>query len=240
MKLILVLILWYNSLIALDPILILVGPPGSGKGTFSQHLKEHYGYRHVSIGDLLRKEVARQTELGKQIGEIIQRGDFIDPQIVRTLLDALISDYAIEKRALILDGFGRNEGDIEYMYSLLLEKNLLPQTLYIYLEAPDAVCASRIANRLICPGCGHVYNASLKTPCDLCGASLEFRFGDSPEVVLKRLKQHRESFENYFKKGLILFPSILYHATSSLEECLIFYDRLALELQLVHSTEDLR
>lgn len=223
-----------NWLFALDPLIILVGPPGSGKGAFSQYLEGNYGYNHISIGDILRREIDMQTELGCEIEEIVRRGDYIDPQIINVLLAKNVVKYQAEEKPFILDGFGQNKGDVERMQKLLEETGLIPRTFVMYLETSDAVCQERIANRLVCSGCGHVYNKVTAKPtvagiCDGCGMALKARTGDTPEVILKRLIHYRDCVEKYNKAAAFLFPSIIYESDGSFEECALFYDNLAKE-----------
>ncbi len=221
------------SLFAFEPLIILIGPPGSGKGTCSQHLKERYGYQHVSIGDLLRKEVAMQTELGSQIEEIVRRGDFIDSKIVHLLLAHIVTNPEVGKHPLILDGFTRNPDDVPFMRDLFKAMRLMPRTFILYLEAPDATCLERVAYRSVCAHCGHVYHEIWAKPsnaghCDLCGSRTQTRINDTKEVILKRLHHHRNCIESYYQEALAEFPSILLDTSGSLEECLDFYDQLAL------------
>lgn len=230
-----ILILISNTLSALNPVIFLIGPPGSGKGTFSQYLKENYHYNHVSIGDLLRLEIERETELGKEIKETVARGDYIHPDIIHALLTKNIEQLQKEGKPFILDGFGQNEGDVEKIYSLLDKASLLSRTFVLYLEAPDEVCLQRIAGRSICMKCGHVYNANTAKPtdenrCDLCGIPLKTKLNDSLETAKKRLLHHRACVETYYLLATSLFPSIVFDTNKSIEECLLFYDKLVHEI----------
>ncbi len=224
-----------SSLSALTPIIILIGPPGSGKGTCSQYLKERYDYQHVSIGDLLRKEVAMQTELGCQIEETIKRGDFIDPSIVHFLLAQSVLDIKTEQEPLILDGFARNADDVPFMQNLFKTLCFMPRTFILHLTATDATCLERIAYRSVCTNCGHVYHKLWAQPidgshCDLCGQLVQARMNDTEAVTLKRLRHHRNTIESYYEKALDAFPAIVFDASGPLEDCLSFYDHLALTL----------
>lgn len=224
-----------NALLALDPVIILLGPPGSGKGTFSQYLKENYNYNHVSIGDTLRREVEQQTELGCKIEECVRNGDYIDPKIIHSLLTKIVLQYQLEDKPFILDGFGQNDGDAEAIYELLTETNLISRSFVLYLEASDEVCRERISNRLICSGCGHVYNTLTATSalfdrCGLCKSILKTRLNDTPEVIIKRLRHYRDHVEYLHKYTTSLFPSIFFDTNGSLQDCIHLYNMLVIEI----------
>ena len=213
-------------------MIILFGPPGSGKGTFSQYLKASYDYSHLSIGDALRNEVDSQTELGRKIEEKIKNGEFIDPKIVHAILAEHVRNFQMQRTPFILDGFGRNQEDMKFMESFLKEMNLFDQTMIVYLQASDAMCSDRIKERIVCDLCGHVYNAVTAKPiseesCDLCGGKLKHRLNDGNEVTMKRLKLHRDYVEKLYGEALSIFPFIIYDANLPLEQCYQFCDRIA-------------
>lgn len=221
-----------NCLCALDPVIILVGPPGAGKGSCSQLLKENYGYCHLSIGDVLRSEIELQTALGREIKETVKNGNYIDPLIIRRLLAKNIVQLQSENKPFILDGFGQNKGEMEAMKTLIDEAGLLPRTLLLYLEAIDAVCQARMCSRSICFGCGRVYHAEMAKPlipgqCDKCGTILKVKINDTYETIVKRLADYRRDVEQNYKQALTLFPSIIYHSGGSIEECSLFYHAFA-------------
>lgn len=220
------------SLFAFDPFIILVGPPGSGKGTLSQHLKINYGYHHISIGDVLRYEVDMQTDLGLSIEKLIKSGDYVDSKIIHTILANNIKKYLSEP--LILDGFGRNKEDVDVIHQLLIETGQTDRTLVIYLEALDQVCQERISHRLVCSGCGFVYNSETAKPqiherCNLCGMTLKSRLNDTTEIIMKRIQNYRENVASSYQYAASLFPTIMYHSNGSCEECTHFYDSFSRE-----------
>ena len=222
------------SLFAFDPVIILVGPPGAGKGTFSQHLKEKHGYNHICVGDILRNEIKEQTKLGREIEEIVKKGDYVDPQIIHVLLTKNVTKYQTEGKPFILDGFGQNKGDIETIEKLLEEMGLLNRAFLLYLKASNEICQNRILNRSICLNCGHVYNAVTAQPllqetCDYCGTALQIKINDTPEVITKRLQYYREHIEQFYEAALSRFPSLVYNSSGSFETCTFFYDTLVKE-----------
>jgi adenylate kinase len=220
------------SLFAFEPLIILVGPPGSGKGTCSQHLRTNYGYTHISIGDVLRNEVDTQTDLGLSIEELLKKGDYVDSTIIHAILAKNIKAYLSEP--LILDGFGRIKEDVDVIQKLLIETDQTKRTLVLFLEASDQVCQDRISQRLVCSGCGFVYNSETAKPnnpqkCSLCEMALKSRLNDTPEVILKRLQNYRENVEKSYQYAASLFPTIYYQSNGPCEVCAHFYDILSKE-----------
>lgn len=231
------LVCLYSSvgLHAFDPVIILVGPPGAGKGTFSQHMKERYGYSHLCIGDFLRNEVKQKTALGIEIEDTIREGKFVDPKIVEALLKKAIGQCQKDCAPFILDGFGRNKGEFETIRHLLQEQGLLDRTLLLCLNASDDVCTTRILNRAVCSNCGHVYNRGTAKPalegtCDVCCHPLSNRINDTLEVIMKRLRDFRERIQRYCETAVATFPSLTFDSNGPLESCQLFYDRLAKEV----------
>ncbi|MFZ4099015.1 MAG: nucleoside monophosphate kinase [Chlamydiia bacterium] len=227
----------YSSVIlyAFEPVIILVGPPGSGKGTFSQHMKDRYGYSHICIGDLLRYEIKQRTLLGIEIEETVRNGRYVDPKIVEALLEKAISQCRMDRSSCILDGFGQNEGELDTIRHLLHEQGLLDRTFLLYLNSPDDMCEARILNRSVCSDCGHVYNGVAAQPildgvCDHCSHPLSTKINDTPGVVVNRLRHYRDRVQRYYEASLSVFPSLTFDSSGPLEECQLFYDRLAREV----------
>lgn len=232
-KFIVVLLFFSQTLLSIETLFLLEGPPGSGKGTLSQYMKAHYGYHHVSIGDVLRKEIELGTELGKQVEALVRNGDNIDSTILCSLLTKILEQNKEVQGPLILDGFGRTKEDMWEIKKLLVNNVETGRIFMVLLEAPDAVCQERILKRAVCSDCGEVYNEVSRPPekameCDLCKSPLKIRFNDTPEVIRKRLENYRNSVEpSYQMAAAELFPTIFFETDKSLEECAIFYDALA-------------
>lgn len=224
------------ELVAIEPIFILCGPPGSGKGTFSQHLKEQYGYNHVSSGDLVRNEINAKTPLGESIKEIVQRGDFIDQETMHLLIETKIRQFVEEGKPFIIDGFIRRKDDLTpFLYELMYNLGVGDNVLLIALECEDDVCAKRINTRLICPGCNWVYNIVSAPPlcdnlCDRCATPLQIRLNDTPEVILKRLKDYRASIAPVISIAQGLFPYLNFDTNVFFTTCLENYDTLMQQL----------
>lgn len=192
----------------MKPHLIILGAPGSGKGTQAAKLVEK-GYKHVSTGDLLRSEIAKGTELGQKVAGIISRGDLVDDRTVMALLKA---NCDVDKVSYIFDGFPRNIAQAEMLEAELLQGK---KTLAVYFKIDLSILVSRVVNRRTCSKCGEIYNMATKPPrvantCDKCGAteSLTQRKDDTEEVVSNRLQIFKDTVDPmlafYKAKGVLV------------------------------------
>lgn len=189
--------------------IVLLGAPGSGKGTQAQRLQAKYGVPQVSSGDLLRDAVARGTELGKQAKSVMDAGQLVSDGIVLGLIRERLSRPDASK-GFILDGFPRN---IEQANSLnaLLEEIGQPLDAVLLMEVRNEMLMRRLAGRRICPKCGTVYNIhSLPEGVNTCakdGTELYQRPDDKEEVIGKRLavydQQTKPLIEHYTNLGLL-------------------------------------
>lgn len=171
--------------------LVLIGPPGSGKGTLSLSLKNK-GFIHISTGDLLREEIASGSTLGQEIAKLIDNGQMVDDV---TSLKIMKKAMKKESSGTIFDGYPRNLKQLE-----LLEKELLSgdtSNLYIiYLNMPLEQLAERIINRYICPLCGEIYNLKNKPPIITNDSYLCLK---DHAVLEKRKDDNLESLQTRFK-----------------------------------------
>ena len=225
-----------HSLFSFDPIILVFGPPGSGKGTMSQYLKENYRYNHISAGDLVREEIDKKTAIGRVIEERVKRGEFIDASIMHELIGLKVRECKDAGSPFLIDGFGRTQEDMQFLYTFLVSLDLVQNTFVIFLESPDEVCKDRILHRTLCGQCGHVYNTLTAPPClaercDLCFGLLKKRLNDTPSVIEKRIKEYRAFTEASYRKGLLLFPSLVYRTDRPLEELKACYSTLADHIQ---------
>jgi adenylate kinase len=189
--------------------IVLLGAPGSGKGTQAQRLMGKYGVPQVSSGDLLRDAVARGTELGKQAKSVMDAGQLVSDDIVLGLIRERLSRPDAAK-GFILDGFPRN---IEQANALnaLLEEIGQPLDAVLLLDVRNETLMQRLAGRRICQKCGTVYNIhSLPagvTTCEKDGTELYQRPDDKEEVIGKRLavydQQTKPLIAHYSKLGLL-------------------------------------
>ncbi|MBN2760049.1 MAG: adenylate kinase [Rhodobacteraceae bacterium] len=177
-------------------VLILLGPPGAGKGTQARMLEQKFGLVQLSTGDLLRAAVAAGTDAGKQAKAVMDAGGLVSDEIVLAILRDRMSEPDTA-RGVILDGFPRTAGQAAALDTLLEEQGMSLGAA-ISLEVDDAAMVERVAGRYTCAKCGEGYHDSFKTPtvdgvCDACG-STEFkrRADDNAETVGARLSAYHD------------------------------------------------
>ncbi len=168
--------------------LVVIGAPGSGKGTQAGKLVSERLYNHISTGDLLRAEIKKQTDLGLKVSKIIESGQLVSDDIV---MELLLQNCDLKNKAYIFDGFPRNVEQAS-----MLSKQLLKNSPYVavYFKIDQDLLISRIVNRRSCPNCGEIYNLISKLPsapdrCDKCGhLGLTHRKDDHKDIVENRLE----------------------------------------------------
>ena len=175
------------------PVLILLGPPGAGKGTQARMLEEGFGLIQLSTGDLLRAAVAAGTEAGKQAKAVMEAGQLVSDAIVLAILKDRMSDPDVSK-GIILDGFPRTAGQAAALDDLLAA-NGQKVTAAISLEVDDEAMVGRVSGRYTC-ACGEGYHDEFKRPavagvCDKCGGTtFKRRADDNAETVRERLQAY--------------------------------------------------
>lgn len=188
--------------------IVLLGPPGAGKGTQAKRLAEHLNLLHISTGDILRQNVKESTPLGKQAQDFMDRGLLVPDELVAKMLIQRI-DQPDTKKGFILDGYPRNLSQAESLEEML-GKRKIGIDLVVYLDSSEAVIIQRLTGRLVCSLCGanfHAKNMPPKSPgvCDNCGAKLYQRTDDKEETVRKRLevygKESSPLMQYYEAKG---------------------------------------
>jgi adenylate kinase len=192
--------------------IVLLGAPGSGKGTQSQRLVKRFGIPQISTGDLLRSAVSRGTALGLAAKDAMQAGKLVDDSIVLGMIRERLAE-SDAARGYILDGFPRNIAQAEALDAMLKEVGQ-PLTAVVQMEVPYAELTRRIAGRRSCQNCGRVFNiysmpvgASLVCPSCVGNPALFQRPDDNEATVVERLKvyesQTRPLIKYYGKQGLL-------------------------------------
>jgi adenylate kinase len=191
--------------------LVLLGPPGAGKGTQAERLVEDFGLPYYSTGIILREAVANGSELGKQAKEYMDAGELVPDELINDVIAERL-DSGEADDGFLLDGFPRTIGQAEMLDETLKGRGRkLTGTLLI--EAPDEDVVQRLSGRRTCAKGGHVYHVDFDPPkndevCDQDGSRLIQRDDDKPETVRKRLSVYHDQTEPliewYEDKGLLL------------------------------------
>ena len=175
--------------------IILLGPPGAGKGTQAQRLVEHHGMLQLSTGDMLRETRKADTELGHKVADIMDSGGLVSDEIVSAMIDAKLSDMGPEVGA-IFDGYPRTAAQADQLDEILAKHGRQLDHV-IELEVDEDALVERITGRFTCAECGEGYHDVFKQPkqegvCDKCG-STEFkrRPDDNEETVRTRMQEYR-------------------------------------------------
>ena len=178
--------------------LVLLGSPGSGKGTQGERLQEDFRLPYYATGDILRAAVRNGTELGAEARDYMDRGDLVpDDVMVGLIAERVASDEAAD--GFILDGFPRTIAQGEALDARLNELGRA-LTAAVLIDVPDEEVVRRLSGRRVCVKNGHIFHMEFDPPknedvCDICGSRLEIREDDKPEVVRHRLGTYHEKTE---------------------------------------------
>lgn len=193
--------------------IIMLGAPGSGKGTLAKELSKEYSLVHISTGDIFRENIKNETELGKKANEYISKGQLVPDELTIDLVKNRLSQDDV-KNGAILDGFPRTAHQAEELEKFIKNNNQM-DTVAVLLDIPDEDLVKRVVNRVICSNksCGAIYNTEFRKPkvdgiCDICGSKLEKRADDNEKTVRDRLNvYHNNSKEiiEYYNKENVLF-----------------------------------
>jgi len=191
-------------------ILVLLGPPGAGKGTQAKLLAQHYGIPHISTGDMFRDHKARGTELGKKVQAIMDSGGLVTDDITNAMVKDRLGRPDVAP-GFILDGYPRTTAQAEYLENLLASMGRKMDRVVSY-EVAEELVVERISGRRSCPKCGAVFHVSSNPPrrtgvCDKDGAALVQRDDDKPENVKKRMQEYADKTwplkRFYQERGLV-------------------------------------
>ena len=178
--------------------LVLLGPPGSGKGTQGERLQGDFRLPYYATGDILRAAVRDETEIGREAKQFMDRGDLVpDEVIIGVIVERIEGKEAAD--GFILDGFPRTTGQAEALDTELegLGREL---TAAILIDVPDEEVVRRLGGRRTCAKEGHIFHVEFDPPssegvCDICGGELVVRDDDKPEVIRNRVGQYHEKTE---------------------------------------------
>ncbi|KAF9572773.1 hypothetical protein EC968_009501 [Mortierella alpina] len=190
--------------------LLLIGSPGAGKGTQSSRIQDNFEVNTISSGDLLRKNIAQGTAVGKRAAKEMKNGAFVSDEVMVQLIDAELNKLGADQNWL-LDGFPRTMAQARTLDRTLQEVNQ-PLNLVIHLNVPEDVILQRIMDRWVHIPSGRVYNMTYNPPKragldDVTGEPLERRPDDNPETFKIRLQKHHELTEpllDYYKQKNVL------------------------------------
>lgn len=169
--------------------LILVGPPGAGKGTQAVHLAQHYSIPHISTGDIFRANLKEGTPLGLQAKGYMDKGELVPDSVTNAMVKDRLT-HADTANGFLLDGFPRNVAQAEVLRAVLAEKKT-PIDAALELAIENAEIIKRLSSRRTCRGCGKIFPGQLDK-CDSCGGELYQRDDDKEEVIARRLEVYAE------------------------------------------------
>jgi len=186
---------------------VLLGPPGAGKGSLAGVLKEKYFLAHISTGDMLREEIKKGTALGVEIKSMITKGALVPDELVTKLVEQRVAHDPDLKKGYMLDGFPRTVKQAQDLDAILARHNV-PLDFALNMEADGALLLRRLTGRRVCRKCGALFHMVNKPPlkpgvCDLCGGELYQRTDDNEETIKARMKIYQESTQpiiDYYAK----------------------------------------
>jgi adenylate kinase len=175
-------------------ITVFLGAPGTGKGTVATILKEEYGYKHLSTGDIFRKIIASGSDLGKEVSEVMDKGNLINDEMTNKVLEQGLAEYNLKTDKLILDGYPRTIDQAIFLDNLLENQNIKLEDVFQF-ELSQDIILKRLSGRQTCPTDGKSYNTFfMPSPkgkyCEDGVTLLTTRPDDAPENVTTRLKAY--------------------------------------------------
>ena len=192
--------------------LILIGPPGVGKGTQAALLEARLGVRPLSSGVIFRSEIEAETDLGHLAKRYIDHGELVPNGVTIEMMAKRIRSNEVRQKGFVLDGFPRTVKQAQALDEMLVEMGMGVDRV-VSLEVPDEVVIKRLGGRLGCTKCGEIYHSAAMPPkrdglCDKCNGPLFVRSDDQPDPIRERLRTFRENtapvIAHYEAKGILL------------------------------------
>jgi adenylate kinase len=198
---------------------ILLGPPGCGKGTQARELSRTFGFTHLSTGDMLRSTAAKDSELGHVVRTTMNAGELVPDELICRIVADRITPADLEG-GLVLDGFPRTLEQARFLSMLLGDQ----KAIALNMQVSRGLLVKRIMGRLTCPACGEIYNVFFKPPrstdhCDRDGSRLERRTDDSETTIRQRLISHEKDTQpliEHFRK-----MNILHDVEADVDSCVL-------------------
>ncbi len=191
---------------------ILLGPPGAGKGTQAQRIAQRYGMPHLSTGDMFRDHIRHDTELGRQAKPLMERGELVPDEIVLGMVEDRIARADCDN-GFVFDGFPRTQLQADGLRRIC-ERHQFGHTVVLHMVVQTDLLMRRLTGRRICKAAGHIYNVYDRPPkqdgaCDLDGSVLEHRPDDTESVIRERLaayEQQTQPLVDYYRGRKLLTP----------------------------------
>ena len=191
--------------------IVLLGPPGSGKGTLAQTLSGHFTLPHLSTGDMFRREIARRSALGRTVQAYVESGRLVPDELVVRVMTKQLTPRMLQ-RGFVLDGFPRTVGQADGLNRYLTAKRR-PLDGAVYLACSSQVLIRRLSGRRVCKACGAIYHVRNMRPkragiCDRCGGALITRKDDAVSTIATRLAVDRAKVKPllaYYRTRRLLF-----------------------------------
>lgn len=178
--------------------IVLLGPPGAGKGTLCSTLKKKFNLLHISTGDILREEMKNGTKIGKEIKKLMDSGNLVRDDLVSHLVEDIVKNVNDSGKSLMFDGYPRTIRQAKDLDRVLENLNI-PLDLVLYLQSSPALIIKRLTGRRVCQDCDAVYHISNRPPkkdgvCDYCGSNrLVQRKDDCEDTIRHRMKVYHDT-----------------------------------------------
>ena len=191
-------------------IIVLLGPPGAGKGTQARKMQARYNLAHISTGDLFREAMAEESELGHLVKNYLDSGQLVPDEVTSDMVAERIRRPDC-RNGVMLDGYPRTLNQVNALDAMLDERDLSLDVV-LYFDVSEETAVERLSGRLLCRECGSGYHVKHMPPanpeqCDQCGGKLYQRADDRPETIRHRLKVYADEthmlIEEYDRRGIL-------------------------------------